>query len=60
MLGRVAVQRRLVDEDVIDTCRRCRRRRRRVVFQRRRRELVLRLLSAARLPRANGLDDLHG
>ena len=59
MLGRVAVQRRLVDEHVVDASRR-RRRRRSVVFQCRRRKLVLRLLSAARLPRPDGLVDLHG
>ena len=57
MLGRVPVQRRLVDEHVVDASRR--RRRRRVVFQCRRCKLVLRLLSAARLPRPDGLDDLH-
>ena len=58
MLGRVPVQRRLVDEHVVNASRR-RRHRRRIVFQCRRCKLVLRLLPAARLPRPDGLDDLH-
>ena len=57
MFRRVPVQRRLVDQDVVDASRRRRRRRRRVVFWRR--KFVFGLFSSARFPGSDWLDDLH-